>query len=311
MKDRARVVFFGTPAICLPFLHELVNRFDVSLLVSQPDAVGGRRRKTIVPAVKTFGLERGIPVIQPPTLKDDAVVHEIAGHAPDLGVVVSYGKLIPKRVYTLPVHRTVNVHFSRLPYYRGAAPVQHALLNGDTSTAITIFEIVKTLDAGDIWAAKDIAIHPEDTTQTLWDRMSRDGAEFLCDTAADIIAGRIKKTPQDHEKATLAPMIRKEQGAVDWNKTAAQLVNMYRAFTPWPGLCCTIKEKTFKLTRVAAVKATHSRKPGDVLKIDKHGLNVCCGSGTVLEICEFQPQGKKPMTPHCYCLGNELPDCLV
>lgn len=311
MEDKARVVFFGTPAICLPFLEQLVERFHVPLLVSQPDAVGGRRRKTIVPAVKSFGQEHGIRVIQPETLKDDAVVEQIALLRPDLGVVVSYGKLIPKRVFTIPAHRTVNVHFSRLPYYRGAAPVQRALLNGDTKTAITIFEIVKKLDAGDIWAMKDFDIQPDDTTQGLWDRMSREGAGFLCDTVADIIAGHIQKKPQVHEKATLAPMVRKEEGVADWNLSAHQLVNMYRAFCPWPGLCCSIRDKTFKLTRVALAVETHDQNPGDVLKMDKKRLQVCCGEGTVLDVLELQPQGKKPMTPHCYCLGNELPDCLV
>jgi methionyl-tRNA formyltransferase len=309
--SRLRLVFFGTAAICLPFLGQLNRRFDIGLIVTQPDAVGGRRRKKIVPAVKSFGLEHHIEVIQPETLKDDTVVDRIRSVEPVLGVVVSYGKLIPKRVFRVPECRTVNVHFSMLPFYRGAAPVQRALEQDDTSTGITIFEIVKKLDAGDIWAQKEMDIQPEDTTQTLWDRMSREGAVFLCDTIEDIVQGRIKKQPQDHDLATFAPIVNKEEGDVDWNHTARRLVNKFRAFTPWPGLCCKVRDKLFKLTRLAVAEETHRRKPGDVLSMDKKRLNVCCGEGTVLEVLELQPQGKKPMTPYCYCLGNELPDCLV
>ncbi|MCP5049985.1 MAG: methionyl-tRNA formyltransferase [bacterium] len=310
-EEVPKLVFFGTSGICLPFLERLHDAYDIPLIVTQPDAVGGRKRKLIVPAVKTFALEHNIEVIQPETLKDDAIKEKIGGIEPVLGVVIAYGKLIPKRIFRVPEFRTVNVHFSKLPMYRGAAPVQRALENGDERSATTIFEIVKKLDAGAIWAQKEMDILREDTTETLWQRMSEEGAGFLCDTVEGIINGSLTKVPQDHEKATLAPPIEKSEGRADWGLSAERLVNRLKAFTPWPGLCCYAVEKQFKLTRIKVSELVHEREPGDVLGMDKTSLRVCCGEGSVLEILEFQPQGKKPMTPYQYCMGNELPDRLV
>ncbi len=312
MSKRARLIFLGTSGLCIPFLEELNVRFEIPLVITQPDAVGGRqRKKKLVPPVKTFALEHHIDVIQPETLKDDALVERLREIKPDIGVVISYGKLIPGRVFRVPFHGTVNVHFSLLPFYRGAAPVQRAIENGETRTGITIFEIVKKMDAGDIWSQREMEILPGDTTETLWERMSREGAPFLMETIGAILGNKISKYPQDHEKATYAPVVQKEEGFVDWQLTAGQIYDKFRAFTPWPGICRQVGEKLFKLTKINVSGLTHNREPGDVLSRDKHSLKVCCGSGTVLEILEIQPQGKKPMTPYCYCLGNELPDCLV
>jgi methionyl-tRNA formyltransferase len=306
-----KLVFFGTSAICLPFLEQLHRQFDLRLIVTQPDARGGRRRQLLVPPVKTFALEKGIECIQPGTLKDDTVVDKIAAAEPVLGVVIAYGKLIPKRVFRVPELRTINVHFSLLPLYRGAAPVQRALEQGETQTGITIFEIVKKLDAGPVWAQKEMDILPEDTTESLWQRMSIEGAPFLCRTIDNIIGRTIEKHPQDREKATLAPPVQKEEDQVDWTLTAQQLVDKFRAFTPWPGLCAVVYGKRLKLTQVKVSPLIHDKKPGDVLAMDKKSLLVCCGNGSVLEILELQPQGKKPMTPYCYCQGNQLPECFA
>jgi methionyl-tRNA formyltransferase len=309
---REKIVFFGTSHVCLPFLELLVEQYDIPLVITQPDAYGGRnRKKVIVPPVKTFALEHNLDILQPETLKDDDAVQRITSLEPVLGVVISYGKLIPKRIFSIPAHNTVNVHFSLLPQYRGAAPVQRGLMNGDTVGGISIFQLAKKMDAGDIWAQKEMNILPDDTTETLWERMSREGAPFLVDTIEAIINGKISKSPQDHEKATCAPMVRKDEGCVNWNLTAQQLYNRFRAFTPWPGLTCKAGEKVFKLTQLKVTEQTHRKKPGDVLQRDKKSMTICCGEGTVLEILEIQPQGKKPMSPYCYCMGNVLPDCLA
>jgi len=305
-----KLIFFGTSAVCLPFLEALQGEFDISLIVTQPDSVGGRHKQTIVPPVKTFALANGIPVIQPHNLKDDGVIAQIAAVGADLGVVIAYGRLIPKRVFLLPRLRTVNVHFSLLPQYRGAAPVQRALEKGDPVSGISIFEIVKKLDAGPIWAQLEMPLLPEDTTETVWQRMSAEGAAFLNRTVRGIWDGSLQQTPQLHDAATLAPPVDKHEGYADWNLTASLLFNKFRAFTPWPGLCCFICGKLFKLTDIRVSELTHDRKPGVVLAMDKKSLKVCCGAGTVLEVFQLQPQGKKPMTPYCYCQGNRLPDCL-
>jgi methionyl-tRNA formyltransferase len=307
------LVFLGTPGICIPFLELLKEHFNISLIITQPDTMGGRnRKKKIIPAAKTFALENNIEVIQPEILKDDTLVEKIMQIEPFIGVVISYGKIIPKRIFKIPEYGTINIHFSLLPYYRGAAPVQRALENGDTKTGITIFEIVKKMDAGDIWTQKVIDIFPEDTTAALWNRMSHEGAPFLIDTIKNIIEKKIGKYPQDHEKATYAPMVQKEEGTIDWlNLTAQQIYNKFRAFTPWPGICFFSPGKTFKLTKIKVSALTHDKQPGDILSWDKESLKVACSQGTVLEVLELQPQGKNPMTPYCYCLGNELPDCLL
>ncbi len=306
-----KLLFFGTSAICLPFLERLHKDFELPLIITQPDSVGGRNHQAIIPPVKSFAIEQGIPFIQPETLKDETVAAKILAIQPHLAVVVSYGQLIPKQIFQIPPFRTVNVHFSMLPFYRGAAPVQRALENGDQTSGITIFEIVRKLDAGAIWAQQEIAILPTDTTLTLWERMSCAGAAFLCETIDNILAQRIQKFPQDETQASLAPPIQKEEGQVNWHQTARQLYNKFRAFTPWPGLNCDIKGKWFKLTIIKESTLTHRQQPGDVFGMDKTSLQVCCGNGSVLEIHEFQPQGKKPMSPYCYCRGNELPECLL
>jgi methionyl-tRNA formyltransferase len=307
-----RVVFFGTPAICLPFLERLKKEFNIPLIITQPDSLSGRNRKKIsIPPVKSFALEHHIEVLQPETLKDDALVEKINRIQPVVSVVISYGKIIPGRIFRIPAHGTINVHFSLLPFYRGAAPVQRALEKGETRTGITLFEIVKKMDAGDIRTQKEMDILPEDTTASLWERMSREGAPFLTDSLKKILAGQIGKYPQDHEKATYAPMVQKEEGIIAWTLTARQIFNKYRAFTPWPGICFCTLGKSFKMTRVMVSDLSHDRQPGHVLSWDKQSLKVCCGEHSVLEIFELQPPGKNTMTPYCYCMGNELPQCLV
>lgn len=311
------VVFFGTAGICIPFLEKLQEHFDLRLIITQPDALGGRRKQKLVPPVKEFAQKNGIDFLQPEVLKDEALVERIKEAAPAIGVVVAYGKIIPKALFTIPERRTINVHFSLLPLYRGAAPVQRALENGEKQTGITIFQINRKMDSGDIWAQRAFAVLADDTTASLWQRLSREGAPFLVETIRHILDGTIEKRRQDHERATYASAVQKEEGKVDWRLSAGQIHDRLRAFTPWPGLYCVTGGKLFKLTKLRALAGTQNgaslpenKKPGDVLSMDREGLRVCCGQGTVIEILTFQPQGKKEMTPFDYCLGNRLPDHL-
>jgi methionyl-tRNA formyltransferase len=286
----------------------LRNEFALPLIVTQPDAFGGRNLKTlIVPPVKTFALENDIEVLQPENLKAPSFIEKLTNLSPTLGVVISYGKLIPGSVFKIPRHRMINVHFSMLPRYRGAAPVQRGIENGDTSTGITIFELVKKMDAGPIWARKEYPILPDDTTETVWKRLSIEGKDFLLETMTGIFNGTLGKYPQDESKATYAPPVRAEESFILWEQTAQEIYNKFRAFTPWPGLCCSAGEKRLKLTTMKVSSLTHTKNPGDVLSMDKKKLLVCCGQGTVLEVTGLQPPGKKSMTPYCYCLGNQLP----
>jgi len=311
---KKKIVFFGTAGICLPYIELLKERFDLRLIATQPDAMGGRHKKKMVPPVKQFALNHGIPLIQPDQLKCGAVAERLEEIQPEIGVVIAYGKLIPRKVFTVPRLNLVNVHFSLLPQYRGAAPVQRALEHGETTTGITIFEIAKKLDSGDIWSRKEYPIHADDTTETLFDRLSREGAPFLIETLEQIVNGDIKKIPQEHEKATFAPPIEKGEGTIDWHLPAETLYNKFRAFSPWPGLHFHIQDILVNVKQVRPLPQTEKltvmmagKEPGDVLAMDKHSLKVCCGRNTAVEILEMQPQCKKPMSPYCYSLGNPIP----
>lgn len=303
-----KLVFFGTSDICLPFLEMLRADFQLALIITQPDSFGGRNYKTrIIPPVKTFALENSIPLEQPEKLNDEGLIAKIKDIEPVLGIVIAYGKFIPGTIYKIPQHRMINVHFSLLPFYRGAAPVQRAIANGDSNTGITIFEIAKKMDAGPIWAQMEYPILPVDTTESLWKKLSDVGVSFLKETIQGILSAKLRPYPQDESKATYAPPVKKEEGYVDWNLTSPRIVDKARAFTTWPGISCWVDDRRFNLTKVKTSGLSHDKEPGDVLIMDKESLKICCGHGTVLEVLEWQPPGKKPMTPFSYCLGNQLP----
>jgi len=308
------VVFFGTPNICIPFLKSLKENFNLPFIITQPDARGKRNRKNISPAVKIFALENKINFEQPETLKNTDVAEKIKNTKPDIGVVISYGKIIPEVIFKIPRFNTINVHFSMLPLYRGAAPLQRALENGETKTGITIFEIDKKMDTGDIWAQKEFSISPSDTAETLLDRLCQEGTPFLIKTIQQIFQQQITKKPQDHRLATFAKTIKKEEGRVDWSQSAQHIFNKYRAFYPWPGLFFFINQKRIKLKKIQVASETLSmasllahKNPGEILKLDRDFLAVCCGSKTIILIEEFQPEGKKAMTPFNFNLGNAIP----
>ncbi len=305
------LLFFGTAALCLPFLDELQKRFGIALVVTQPDACGGRCRKRIEPPVKGWAQARGLPLRQPETLGDGRLAAELASAPPALAVVIAYGQKIPAGLYLLPRCRTVNVHFSLLPRYRGAAPVQRAIENGETETGLTIFEIGERMDAGPVWAQLPVGIDPADTCASLQQRLAAVGAPFLADTVAGILAGQLRQAPQDERLATRAPAVRKQEGRIDWRMPAPRLVDRLRAFTPWPGLFFQAGGRQFRVLQAAVDPAPETAAgPGTVLAADCNGLRVACGGGTVLRIGEFQPESKRPMTPHDYCLGNQLPAVL-
>ncbi len=310
------IVYFGTSEAGIPFLQELKKDFTLKLIITQPDAVGGRCRQTICPPMKSFAELHHLPLEQPEKLNNPGLQEKIRLARPDIGVVIGYGKFLPERLYTMPEFNTVNVHFSLLPRYRGAAPVQRALEAGETRTGITIFEIDKQMDTGPLWALQEFDILPEDTSETLMERLSREGAPFLKETIHHILNGSINKQPQDHSQASYAPPLQKQEGRVDWNLTAWQIYNKYRAFTPWPGLFFLMNGKTMKIKKTSLPGANGRgtiagrEKPGKIIELNRNRLEVCCGNQTILAIEEFQPQGKKTMTPYCFSLGNPLPDLL-
>ncbi len=308
-SGKNKIVFFGTSGICIPFLESLRSQFDVDLIITQPDAYGGRKKKLIEPAVKQYAISNKIQFIQPEKLN-----REIAGiikeRDPVIGVVISYGKFIPGKIFRVPEFNTVNVHFSLLPELRGAAPYQRAIEMGLNRTGITIFEIAYQMDAGDIWSRKEFHILPEDTSESLSERMGREGAPFLTKTLKSIIKKELKREPQEHIHATLAKSVSKEEGRITWDLTAEEIYNKFRAFYPWPGVSFYSGEKKITIKNMNISREKSKLSPGTIVSLSKECLKVCSGDGSIVNIYSILPQGKKEMTPYTYSLGNKIPEKL-
>ena len=304
------LVFFGTAAIGLPILKELNRNFDLKLIITQPDTRGGRNRQLIVPPVKQFAVENRLPFIQPPDLREPELELAMRRIDPAIAVVVAYGQFIPSAVHSQPRYKTINVHFSLLPAYRGAAPVQRTIENGESRSGITIFEISGRMDAGPVWAREEIAIRHDDTTASYQLRLGERAALFLLQTLNQIFSGKIRKHPQDDSRATLAPAVKKSEGRVDWQLPAQRLYDRLRAFTPWPGLFFSLEKRQIKILTAGVSRKEHHGQAGQILALDAQSLQVACGLGTVLEITSIQPEGKKAMSPWQFSLGNRFPELL-
>lgn len=305
-----KIVFFGTSAVCLDFLPALHSHYDLSLIITTPDTIGGRNKRPIEPPVKIFAINNNIPFLQPIKLANKKVKHIIKQIDPKVGIVISFGKLIPNSIINLFTFNIINVHFSLLPLYRGASPVQRAIQNGENLTGITIFEINDKMDEGNIYSQINIPISEDDTSQTLFNKMCNKSPDFLLNTLKLILNSEINKYPQNHSQASYAPKIKKEEGAISWNQSAIEIFNKFRAFNPWPSIFCTLAGRSFKLTKVSPKQINHDYIPGTILKISRDSMIICCSDNSALVIKEFQPPNKKPMTPYCYSLGNSIPEKL-
>ncbi len=301
------VVFFGTAAVGLPIAKELNKSFRLRLVVTQPDRRGGRNRQLIVPPVKQFALENRLALLQPPDLREPELELALRRIGPDAAVVVAYGPFIPRDIRDLPRCRSLNVHFSLLPAYRGAAPVQRAIQNGESRSGITIFQLSGRMDAGPVWAREEVAIRPDDTSASYQQRLGERAAPFLRQTLERILAGVVQPVPQDEAQVSLAPAIEKAEGRAIWQLPARRLYDTLRAFTPWPGLFFLLGGQQVKVLAATVSPREHASGPGDVLGLSPTALQVACGLGTVLEVSSIQPEGRKAMTPWQYSLGHRFP----
>lgn len=309
--DRGNTIFYGTAGVGLPCLQSLARDTNLKLIITQPDARSGRSRKLSQPPVKTFALEKGIPCIQPEVLRCEASEARIREARADIAVVIAYGRYIPRAIARIPRCRTINVHFSLLPRWRGAAPVQRTLEAGETVSGVTIFEIRPRMDAGPIWSRRSLEVAPHETAPQLFDRLSRMGSELLMDTIPRILGGDESPEPQNHRDASQALPLRKEEGRIDWSLSARTLFNRWRGFQPWPGLFFKISDLTVRVLSCAPCgEDSKGVSPGTVLEVTETGMLVACGSGEVLRLDHIQPQCKRPMSPHCFSLGNKIPDRL-
>ena len=304
-----RIVFMGTPDFAVPSLEALVAAgHQVCGVFSQPDKPVGRHQNKLQPTpVKVCAMEHGIPVFQPTTLRDGEALTQLKELNPELVVVAAYGRVLPDEMLELPPKGCINVHSSLLPHYRGSAPINWAVVNGDKITGVTIMHMAHELDAGDIIAQAETRIDPDETVEVLHDRLAQMGGPLLVDVVASIDAGTAKRTPQDPEQVTYAPMLSRNLCPIDWTMSAKAIHNKVRGLTPWPATSTdAFTEQPVKVYAVAETGETTSKTAGSVLKADKDGVDVACGDGKVLRILELQAPGSRRMAAADYLRGHPI-----
>jgi len=302
-----RIVFMGTPAFAVPALDSLLHGPDeVVAVVCQPDKPHGRGRKLTPPPAKILALRHDIPVLQPASIRTDAFLEEIKSLHPDLIVVAAYGKILPGRLLHLPPLGTINVHGSLLPKYRGAAPIQWAVINGETETGVTIMQMDEGMDTGGILLPAAIPIEENDTAGTMFTKLAELGGKTLLKAIALLKAGKLSPRTQDDSLATEAPMLTKEMGHIDWSQDARTLHNLIRGLDPWPSAYGFLHNSRFRFFRPLVVDNAASETPGTICRADKDGILVAAGSNYLL-VREVQAEGKKRMDVQSLLCGMTLP----
>ena len=299
-----KIVFMGTPQFAVPSLRALLDAgHEVAGVVAQPDRPAGRGQTLREPPVKEFARGRGLPVVQPEKLRDPAFLRWIGDLSPQAIVVAAYGKILPKALLDLPPHGAINVHGSLLPKYRGAAPIQHAILNGDSVTGITIMQVNERMDAGDILLQVPVEIRAEDTTGSLQARMAEVGAVALVEALVKLERGELPPRPQREEEATLAPRIEKEQGEIDWTKSAEEIERDVRAFNPWPGAYTRLRGKLLKIHRAGVRPVATSAEPGTIIRASDGEIVIAASRHAVLAE-ELQLEGKRKVAARDFISGH-------
>jgi methionyl-tRNA formyltransferase len=304
-----RIVFLGSGAFAIPGLEALLDAgHEVVAVVTQPDREKGRGQALAPPPVKPAAKARGLPVIQVRRVREPDAQAALRALAPELQVVIAFGQILPRSVIDIAPRGTVNVHGSLLPRLRGAAPIQWAIARGETTTGVTTMLIDEGLDTGPTLLRRSIDIGPEETAAELEPRLARLGAEVLVETVAGLAAGTLAPQPQDHARATHAPMLRKEDGRIDWTRGAPEIANRGRGFTPWPGAFTSHDARLLKVLRARAVEdaAPEGAAPGEVVGIGRDAVLVACGGGTLLSVPEVQPESRRAMPAPAWAAGARL-----
>jgi len=307
MPTPLKLVFCGTPNFAVPTLEKLVEAgHSVPLVVTQPDRPRGRGMEVAVSPVKDAAVRLGIAILQPATIKNNTEFRDqLVAIAPDAIIVVGYGRIIPQWMIDLPWLGNLNLHASLLPKYRGAAPIQWAIASGETVTGVTTMRIDAGLDTGDILLQREIPIGLEDTSETLGPKLASIGADLMVETLRGLENGNVRPTPQDHSRATLAPILKKEDGRMDFARTAYDLFNRLRGFQPWPGAFTVFRGKTLQVHR--AQPAQYSTLTPSEIAVDGTHLFVGCGKNndadTTLELIDIQLEGKRRMTAQEFING--------
>ena len=306
-----RVIFMGTPDFAVPSLEALLTKHEVVLVVTQPDKPKGRGKKMVPTPVKACALEHGIPVLQPEKVKEPEFVEQLRSYEPDLIAVTAFGQILSEPILEMPKYGCINVHGSLLPKYRGAAPMQWSIIDGEKVTGITTMYMAKGLDSGDMLLKAEVEITDEDTFATIHDKMAVTGANLLLDTLDQLEAGTLERIPQDHDAATYAPMITKETGHIDWSKNRQDIINLIRGLNPVPAAYTIYEEEVLKIFgAVISDVQTDDAANGEIVAVVKKGFVVKCGDGCLL-ITEVQARGGKRMVTDAYLRGHAMKEGIL
>lgn len=306
-----RVIFMGTPDFAVPSLEALLTKHEVVLVVTQPDKPKGRGKKMVPTPVKACALEHGIPVLQPEKVKEPEFVEQLRSYEPDLIAVTAFGQILSEPILEMPKYGCINVHGSLLPKYRGAAPMQWSIIDGEKVTGITTMYMAKGLDSGDMLLKAEVVITDEDTFATIHDKMAVTGANLLLDTLDQLEAGTLERIPQDHDAATYAPMITKETGHIDWSKNRQDIINLIRGLNPVPAAYTIYEEEVLKIFgAVISDVQTDDAANGEIVAVVKKGFVVKCGDGCLL-ITEVQARGGKRMMTDAYLRGHAMKEGIL
>ena len=301
-----RILFMGTPDFAVASLKRLVeDGHDVCGVFTQPDKPKNRGHKMAFSPVKEYALTVGLPVYQPMKMRDGEALRIVRELAPELIVVAAYGRILPEDILSTPAYGSINVHSSVLPKYRGAAPINWAILNGDSVTGVTIMYMAKELDAGDVILCRKTAIDPDEDAQTLTARLAALGADALAEAVEQLQSGTAVRTPQDHSAYTYAPMLDRSLSPLDFSKSARQLHDQVRGLIPWPCASMTLDGKNVKVYRTAVGGET-ALAAGKIAEAGKQGLAIACGDGRLLRILELQAEGGKRMAAADYLRGHPV-----
>jgi methionyl-tRNA formyltransferase len=303
-----RLVFCGTPQFAVPTLKALLQAgHDIRLVVTQPDRPSGRGMQVVAPPVKQAALDSGLQVVQPEKIKNNAEFRsQLEAIQPEAIIVVAYGRIIPKWMLELPRHGNLNLHASLLPKYRGAAPIQWAVANGEPVTGATTMRIDEGLDTGDMLLQRELPVAPDQTAEDIFPRLAEMGAPLMVETLEGLQAGTITPKKQDDSLATLAPILKREDGLVDFARPAMAIYNRWRGFQPWPGAYTQFRGKKLVLHRMIPMELRGEESvPGEV-RVERDRLLVDCGENSRIEVFEAQPEGKKRMTAADFLHGYQL-----
>jgi len=307
LDKRFRIVFMGTPEFAAPSLKTLIAAGeDVAAVVTQPDKPKGRGKHLSPPPVKELALKYNIPVLQPEKIRDEAFINIIQKLRPDIIVVIAYGKILPKAILDIPPKGCINVHASLLPKYRGAAPINWAIINGEKETGITTMLMDEGMDTGDILLTERVEIQDNDTTDSVYEKLKDIGANLLIKTISGLKKGMVRPIDQDDSYATYAPMLKKEDGRIDWAIKPEEIRNLIRGMYPWPGAYTRWEGKQLKIfkAQVASEERT-SEEPGVIIKTSTDGIYVATGAGILL-ITELQPENKSKMSASEFIKGYKI-----